>query len=259
MVYFLAEHTIKDAAAMAAAFAPIDERVKQAKTVDDVVAMKDLLGKNGTQTCHLTAFNDDISFGVCIWNAPDATTIDDCHAIVEGLMSSSGQKSPDDVATNKISIFSEDLACGVNHLTYRGYLRDYKDVLEQGHSAGFDGDLYFVRHEVLDAEGFNNFILKMVVSVKGAKSSADVPKAAGYPDGFRPVAFIPTVDPDYFCCLWSAPKDGPADAMQNAVDKWMDKSVKNTAIKLNGSTAYNAANLSPEAYYRAYFDGCKSS
>lgn len=102
-------------------------------------------------------------------------------------------------------------------------------------------DLYFVHHEIVDADAWGEFYSQILGECKVAKSASEV-WAKPVWKGNTCSLTVNSACGKYAFCLWNVPEGTTQDEFQTFIDGFTGKSAKNTPAKVESSFGFSCLN-----------------
>ena len=195
----------------------------------------------GPNRCPITLSSEDGNSALCIWQCPSTTTKSQFEAFIE--------KFTQGFSTNKAH--KVEAATGLANVNFETYAKDLQKLSKDGHVFPYcgSGSLFFVRHNIQDQEGWNQWMSGFPEAYKSKPTPEQFWEMAKVPRGVACVATLMFPEGEGAMCIWNCPKQYSEEDFQKFVDGFTGKISMNSPVwKVVGETAVGARNLHPDVY-----------
>ena len=233
---FLVEHHVQDKEAFDEFFAGMLKSF-EGKSFEQVTS--DPMWKGNK--CILTGSSVNGQELFCFWQLPADSTTADFQAFIDEF--TGGEP------TVKNIVHKVEASMGLQNLNNETYINDLMKMAKEGSVYGFadNGELFFVHHNILSKEAWDETFKERVGAVKGKSSTKELVEAWEVGEGVKPVMWSALVDEDAIC-MWSVPTGWTDSDFQAMIDKFCGEAARNDVFKIQGSTCSGSRLLHPDFY-----------
>lgn len=189
--------------------------------------------------CAMTFVSKAGDKACCFWNTPNPETF---QAFIDGFTK----------GTSKNTIYPVTSSLGLQNMSNERYLKDFKTLADGAVPNGLpnglpiDCDIYYVRHDVSDVDGWNAKFGQLVAALVGKHTNQDIQEAWNIaPAGC--LAYLALGSPDKHACLWMAPKSLSQADFEAIVNKMIGPCADNAFMSI-ADGAMGIGTLHPDLY-----------